>query len=527
MGAAVRATAFQELIAGKYRIEREIGHGATGVVLAATHVDLDQRVAIKLLHAHAAADPETLARFLQEARAAAKINSEHVARVVDVGTLDDGRSYIVMEHLDGSDLAQVLETDSPLPVSVAVSYALEVCEGLAAAHAAGVVHRDLKPANIFLARQADLSVTLKVLDFGVSKILRGSEAPLEPQAAVTHTGQIFGSPAYMSPEQLRSSGRVDVRADMWALGVVLYEMLSGALPFGVRSMADLMAAIVRDPPAPLRQACPEVPEALEEVVLRCLAKQPEDRYRSVADLARALLPFGPEGAAIRVERIGRLLQPLSRRADRRAAPLTPSDLGTAPKPASSAPTGTLSSGRAVQQPIQPPPPSREQDEPRSRPRTERRRVFVALGGALLVALAVGMSVWRISRPVETGSSIAPPAASVAIPPPAALVPGTVSAPAEEARPARAEVTLTVTSAPPATRVYLGNALVGAAPGEVRLARGSDKVTLRLVADGHAPAEIAIVPDSDRVLAIDLQRLPARQPTSARPRTTVPKDLEPF
>ncbi|UQA54628.1 serine/threonine-protein kinase [Polyangium aurulentum] len=526
MGAAVRATAFQELIAGKYRVEGEIGHGAMGVVLAATHVDLDQRVAIKLIHAHAADDPESLARFLQEARAAAKIHSEHVARVIDVGTLDDGRSYIVMEHLEGCDLAEVLQTDSPLPVPVAVSYALEVCEGLAAAHAAGVVHRDLKPANIFLARQADVSFTLKVLDFGVSKILRGSDAPLEPQAAVTHTGQIFGSPAYMSPEQLRSSGRVDARADIWALGVVLYQMLAGELPFGKGSMADLMAAIVRDPPASLRLSRPEVPEALEEAVLRCLAKAPEDRYRSVADLALALQPFGPEGAATRVERIGRLLEPQSRRrADRRPTPLTPSFLARAPEPASSAPTGTLSSGEAAQKLVQPPPEpsSREGDELRSSRRTERRRVHLALGGAFLLALAllVVMTVLRAPRPVALDARVVPPATSVVIPVPAALVGGTASAPAEAAR---AEVTMTVTSAPPGTKVYLGETLVGEAPGEMRFARGSDKITLRLVADGHVPAEMAIVPDIDRVIAVELKRLPA---PSTRPKTTVPKDLEPF
>jgi len=526
----VRATAFQELIAGKYRIEGEIGHGAMGVVLAATHVDLDQRVAIKLLHAHAADDPESLARFLQEARAAAKIHSEHVARVIDVGTLENGRSYIVMEHLEGCDLAEVLATDSPLPVPVAVSYALEVCEGLAAAHAAGVIHRDLKPANIFLAHQADLSFTLKVLDFGVSKILRGSDAPpLEPHAAVTHTGQIFGSPAYMSPEQLRSAGRVDARADIWALGVVLYQMLAGELPFGKGSMADLMAAIVRDPPAPLRLSRPEVPEALENAVLRCLAKSPEDRYRSVADLALALLPFGPEGAATRVERIGRMLEPQSRRrAERRPTPLTPSFQARALEPASSAPTGTLSSGDAVQKLVAPPPapPSREGDEVQSPARVDRGRVLVALGGALLLALAlvVVLLASRTPRPADLDARSAPPAACVSIPAPAALVAGTASAPAEEARPAPAEVAINVTSAPPGTKVYLGDTLVGAAPGEVRLARGSDKVTLRLVAEGHVPAEMTIVPDIDRVLAVELKRLPA---PSTRPKPTVPKDLEPF
>jgi serine/threonine-protein kinase len=294
-------------IAGKYRIERELGKGGMGLVVAATHVDLGQRVAIKLLHASAAYDTEALARFTREARAAARIQGEHVVRVMDVGSLEDGTAYIVMEYLEGDNLEAVLQQRGPLPIPVAVGWLLEACEGVAAAHAAGIVHRDLKPANLFLAKQPDRRTLIKVLDFGVSKIMRPPDASALDEAVVTQTGQVFGSPNYMSPEQLRSAGRVDVRADIWALGAVLQEMLTGRPPFLRGSMAEVLAAIMRDPPPPLRGVRPDAPPELERVLLRCLSKAPEERFADVRELGRALAPFGAKGAEESVERIARLL----------------------------------------------------------------------------------------------------------------------------------------------------------------------------------------------------------------------------
>ena len=197
-----------EVVAGKYRVDRVLGTGGMGVVLAATQVDLDRRVAIKFLLPAALKNPEVVARFSREARSAAKIQSEHVARVIDVGVLPTGAPYMVMEYLDGSDLAQRISAGERLPLAEAVRYVLEACEALAEAHAAGIVHRDLKPANLFLARRPDRTSSVKVLDFGISKSPVGD-------GGITSTQAVMGSPLYMSPEQLVSAKRVDHRTDIW------------------------------------------------------------------------------------------------------------------------------------------------------------------------------------------------------------------------------------------------------------------------------------------------------------------------
>jgi len=206
-----------DVVAGKYRVDRPLGAGGMGVVVAATHVELDRPVAIKVLLSGAAKDPDVVARFSREARAAAKIRSEHVARVLDVGLLPSGLPFMVMEYLEGEDLAWRLTQQACLPLPEIAQYVLEACEALAEAHAAGIIHRDLKPANLFLATRPDRSRIVKLLDFGISK------SPVGAAGAVTSTQAVMGSPVYMSPEQLVSAKNVDARSDVWSLGVVLYE----------------------------------------------------------------------------------------------------------------------------------------------------------------------------------------------------------------------------------------------------------------------------------------------------------------
>ena len=229
-----------DILAGKYRVEKVLGVGGMGVVVAAMHLELDKRVALKFLLKSAAENPAVVARFAREARAAAKIQSQHVARVSDVGTLENGIPYIVMEHLEGCDLSDVLTRQGPLPPGAAVDYVLQACEAIAEAHAAGFIHRDLKPSNLFLARQADGAEIVKVLDFGISKaVLVDSEPPTSVrQGALTGTTEIFGSPMYMSPEQLKASRDVDARADIWALGIILYELCTGTSPFDRPTIAE-------------------------------------------------------------------------------------------------------------------------------------------------------------------------------------------------------------------------------------------------------------------------------------------------
>ncbi len=287
-----------DLVAGKYRIDRVLGQGGMGVVVAAVHEQLDQRVALKFLLPEVSAHQEIVQRFVREARASVRIHSEHVARVLDVGTLESGVPFMVMEYLEGQDLAQTLLSRGPLPVQESVGFLLEACEAVAEAHSLGMVHRDLKPANMFLAKRPSGRPTIKVLDFGISKI------PVsERDQIVTKTATVMGSPGYMSPEQMMSSDKVDVRSDIWSLGVVLYELLGQRLPFQGNTMPEMIASILQKQHEPLATLRGDVPVGLANVIDTCLQKDASRRYANIAELARALAPFGPPRAEQSVERI--------------------------------------------------------------------------------------------------------------------------------------------------------------------------------------------------------------------------------
>ena len=291
------------ILAGKFRVERVLGQGNMGVVLLATHLQLDQQVALKFLLPSALSQSELEARFAQEARAAAKIKSEHVVRVIDVNVLDNGAPYIVMEYLEGIDLAKMLARRGPMPVAQAVSHVLQACEALAEAHAAGIVHRDLKLSNLFVASYPDGAPCIKVLDFGISKYnIPGSD----PDLSMTSTAAVMGSPLYMSPEQMRSTRNVDGRSDIWALGIILYELVSGRVPFDAQTMPLLCSMVLQDEPPPLGPRVRGLPKGFEAVVLRCLAKDRNQRFQNVHELARALAEFAPADAQRSLDRIARL-----------------------------------------------------------------------------------------------------------------------------------------------------------------------------------------------------------------------------
>jgi serine/threonine-protein kinase len=292
-----------DIVAGKYEVTGLLGTGGMGYVISARHVELGEMVALKFLRPEALAHAELVERFAREARAAAKIRSEHVANVFDVGTLPDGTPFIVMEYLAGKDLADYLHQEGALPIDVAVEYIMQACEALAAAHAHGIVHRDIKPENLFLTQQAQGMYLIKVLDFGISKtaLPRGKRDLVRTQMAL-------GSPVYMSPEQIRRSDQVDARSDIWAVGCVLFELLTGVTAFDEPSLLELSAAILEREPVPLQTLRPDASEELEQVVLRCLQKNPEDRYQNVAELAVALYPFAPRRARISAERCYHMLK---------------------------------------------------------------------------------------------------------------------------------------------------------------------------------------------------------------------------
>lgn len=282
-----------EVIAQKYRVQSLVGQGGMGVVVSAQHVQLGQTVAIKLLTLPPDEDrrDEAIGRFLNEAQAAARLRSDHVVRIYDVGQLDSGLPFMVMELLTGSDLGSMLDERGALPEAEAVDYVLQACAGVAEAHQVGIVHRDLKPSNLFVTRRSDGLPLLKVLDFGISKQL-ADPASGELIPTFTNTRTLMGSPNYMSPEQVRDARRVDARTDIWALGIILQELITDAPVFRGESFPGVCAAIVADPPMPVRTMRPDVSEALEAIIERCLQKDVTKRYQTVAELVRDLAPLG-------------------------------------------------------------------------------------------------------------------------------------------------------------------------------------------------------------------------------------------
>ncbi|MBL8608908.1 MAG: serine/threonine protein kinase, partial [Myxococcales bacterium] len=432
-----------DILAGKYKVERVLAHGGMGVVVAAIHQQLEQRVALKFLLPEEMKNEGTVGRFLLEAKAAVRLRSEHVARVLDVGTADTGSPYIVMEYLEGRDLSAILADGEPMSVTSAVSYVLQACEAVAEAHALGIVHRDLKPANLFLTHRADGTPCVKVLDFGVSKLV-GRDLNM------TKTNAVIGTPFYMAPEQLRSSRDADVRSDIWALGMVLYELLTGNVAFERDTLPELCMAIMTMPtPAP-RDKRPDIPPALEAVILRALAKEPAQRYPTLAELARALAPFSPLGPASE-KRIGRVLGegraegasdvPPPRGpgataiyASEPIAEAAPAATPTAAAPPEVDAFGVTTHERATPEPIVP-------------GASRGSRWLVAAIAAIAVAGLVGATVTLASRARATGAaSAAPPIAPL---PASADDDRAPRAPATSASESTAAPPATASAAPPA------------------------------------------------------------------------------
>lgn len=276
------------ILLGKYRVEQVLGQGGMGAVVAVRHVHLGELFAIKLMLPAVLTHHEAVERFVREARASARLKGEHVARVHDVGSLENGAPYMLMEHLAGEDLKEVLKGRGALPLDEAALYVYQACEAVAEAHSHGIVHRDLKPANMFLIRRPNGTPCVKVLDFGISKEM-DSANKLGPD--LTKTGTFMGSPFYMSPEHMANIKTTEPRSDIWALGVILYEFATGSKPFVAEAMTELVTKVLTTQPIPPSMVRPGIPPEFDAIVLRCLEKNREHRFASVRDLMTALQPF--------------------------------------------------------------------------------------------------------------------------------------------------------------------------------------------------------------------------------------------
>lgn len=417
---------------GKYRLVREIAAGAMGRVLEAEHLLLERSVAIKLVAS--TPDARTRRRMMQEARSAQQLSNEHVVRVFDVGLFGD-HPFIVMELLKGCDLATLLAERGPLPVEDAVDYVLQACVGMAEAHATGVIHRDLKPSNLFLSRNAAGKNLIKIVDFGISKV--GESSALEHATGErTADGSLLGSPYYMSPEQLRNATRVDARTDVWALGVTLFQLLSGTFPFEGETVNEVSASIFTEPPRDLCALSPQVPQSLRQVIARALAKRPEERIPSVSALAAELAPFASEQGRLSADRLSASPGPAI---EAQGVVVRSTDLAET----EAALGGTLPALSSDKQP----------DAPAERAARPTRARFVVPAVVLTGAIAAALAAWWSRTPSQAEVAPATPTATRAatVAPPAtapADVPPPTPAASAPAPPASANV---ARAAPPPAR----------------------------------------------------------------------------
>ena len=428
----VERPAIGRVIGGKYRIERPLGAGAWAQVFLAEHVDLHSKVAIKILTNWQNCGEKQLGRFLREARSAARLKTIHVCRVLDVGRTEEGAPFTVLEHLDGTDFQHVVEERGQLDPATAVEYVLQACEGLAEAHASGIVHRDLKPANMFLTASPDGSPLVKILDFGISKEMTGQKIDIH----LTRSTDLLGTPFYMSPEQLRDAAEVDARTDIWSMGVILWRMLSGVMPFEGGSFAELCVSIMTGPPP--SRGLEQIPSGLVDTLYRCLEKDPARRFENVRQLAGALSHWLSGEESSRVSRISRVLARYGSAAEQTAG--GPPRLATPVPVAAIGALDPTADGGAPSLAVTTPLPFAS---PAAGPRW-RRMVFIAsiaaglaMAGVAIILLLSRDDAPSAAAPHDAAPSAAQPTAVAAEPPPA---PAAVdAAPAPAAVPPRAPV----------------------------------------------------------------------------------------
>lgn len=411
------------MVDGRYFVESHIGDGGMGVVYACRHTIIDKRVAIKVLRTDMAKRREAAERFLNEARSASSIGNAHIIDISDFGQLQDGSAYFVMEYLDGIPLVAIADEQVPQDPSRILRIALQLTDGLAAAHRAGIIHRDLKPDNVFLVKQGTVEEFVKILDFGIAKATAST-------SKLTQAGQIFGTPHYMSPEQA-DGARIDQRTDIYSLGVILYELLTGRLPFDAENyMAVLTQHMHRDPtpPSTIEDLKLALPPGLEELILRCLMKSPKDRFQSMEELGGELRNilcivegFIPDGIdpSGRVSRI------------------------------------TQTSGQAATQ-ATPPPPSKS-------------HTLIYTLVALLTALLSGGIAWMTRSAPTLAPTPGPELSAPNVPEATSEVPALP--PSEKGEPEAPAVQVRVLVSPQGARIFEGNNDLGVAPLDIAIKNG--------------------------------------------------------
>jgi serine/threonine-protein kinase len=471
-------------LSGLYRVQKRIGRGGMGTVYVAEHIHLQKQFAVKVLLPEVAKHATAVERLRQEAVAASRIEHENIVGVASFDRTEEGDVFIVMEMLRGEDLATLLGR-GPLAIDRAIPIALQICGALGAAHAAGIVHRDLKPENVFLVKRGDIDF-VKVLDFGISKV-KSADAE---QVRMTRTGQLVGTPLYMSPEQARGESDIDKRVDVYALGVMLYEMLTGAPPFEGDNYFQLLWKHGNEPPQPMRARNPNmyIPEALEAVVARALAKKRDERFQSMEELEAALVAATPELAALPAQRFS--MRPQS---------ITPSSL----RPSGGA--SQLPATVGAHRPADPLRDTIDESRPAGRPRA------VLIGAALAVLLVAGVGVALALRGGGGGTDappiVAPPIAPVAQPPAELpIVPQEaqpVAPPVVEADAGPVRVAVRLASTPPGAMVWDGDARLGVTPLEASLEVGRS-VELRFTLAGYNDVRRALVPTEGAAVEVALR-----------------------
>ncbi len=515
-------------IADDYVVEHAIGSGGMGEVVAARPAAGGELVAIKVMLPRDGDDAGLIKRFLREARTIAAIDSPHVARLIDSGTLEDGRPFLVLELLEGEGVEELIRRRAPLPIEEAVGLVLQACEGVAEVHARGIVHRDLKPSNLYCCATDEDEPLVKVLDFGIAKLTLSLDLD-SAETSLTKSDSLLGSPQYMSPEQIRAAREVDGRTDIWALGVILFKLLTGKLAFDARTVGEHFAMVLSDEPTALRSLRPEAPAALERIIVHCLKKTPSHRFRDVASLASALCPMGPPSGHARAERIQRLID-----GARASVPslggartwdddLTMQEPDSEEVPMAEAPTlfdgpaepAQSSSGEARESAPAtgegaPSPAALALSEPLDEEPSADKRPARLVGAALIVA-ALALGVWLFTQPDRgsTGTAAATDASAAS----ATTAAGGASAEAAlspSAVPGPISLRLRIT--PPDARVELdGTSLAHEEP--ITLPYDEGEHHLVVSAPGHVISKHTFAADRDRYLEVILDELPA---PSARP-----------